>query len=121
MAEAEKPKKKKGGPQPGSGRPKLQIDGESVYQLALIHCTIPEIASVLRCDQSVIKDRFSTDLHRGHESGQMSMKRKMHEVAMSGDVKMLIWLSKQRLKYRDSQPDEATRITFNVYTNEVPE
>lgn len=113
-------KKKKGGPMPGSGRPLKEITEEQVHRLALIHCTIPEIAAVLDCAESTIKDRFSAVLHKGHRDGQMSMKRKMHEVAMAGDVKMLIWLSKQRLGYKDVQPEEATQIHFNVHVNEVP-
>lgn len=115
-------KKKKGGPQPGAGRPLKDVSAESVYKLALIHCTIPEIAATLGCAESTIKDRFSADLHRGHQEGQKSLKRKMHEVALEaqGDTKMLIWLSKQRCGYKDVQPEEATQVHFNVYTNEVP-
>lgn len=115
-------KKKFGGKQEGAGRHKLDIDAESVYKLGLIHCTIPEVASVLNCAESTIKDRFSADLHRGHQDGQMSLKRKMHKVALDGDgdTKMLIWLSKQRCGYKDVQPEEATQVHFNVYTNEVP-
>jgi hypothetical protein len=113
-------KKKFGGAQEGAGRPLKEINADQVYRLALIHCTIPEIASTLCCAPSTIKDRFSADLHRGHEEGQMSLKRKMHEVAMNGDTKMLIWLSKQRLGYKDVMPEEATQVNFNVYTTEVP-
>ena|SRR5277367_2356013 len=113
-------KKKFGGPQEGSGRPKLAINEQSVRDLALIHCTIPEIASVLHCSQDTIKVRFSSALHKGWEEGQMSLKRKMHDVAMAGDTKMLIWLSKQRLGYKDTMPEMATQMNFNVYTNEVP-
>lgn len=105
-----------------NGRHKLDIDGRSVYELGKIHCTIPEVAAVLGCAPSVIKDRFSADLHRGHEDGQMSLKRKMHQKALDGvgDTQMLIWLSKQRLGYKDKQPEEATQVNFNVFVNEVP-
>lgn len=107
-----------------SGRHKLGIDADSVYRLGLIHCTVAEVAATLNCAQSTIYDRFSEDLHRGHEEGQMSMKRKMHAKAMgtdmTGDTSMLIWLSKQRLSYKDKQPDEATQTNFNVYVNEIP-
>lgn len=113
-------KKKKGGVMPGSGRPLKEINEDQVYRLALIHCTIPEIASTLDCGISTIKDRFSAVLQRGHEEGQMSLKRKMHEVAMAGDTKMLIWLSKQRLGYKDVQPEEATQVHFNVNVVEIP-
>lgn len=103
-----------------NGRPPAQIDPDEVYKLALIHCTVPEIASVVGCHQSVIYDRFSEFLQKGHENGQMSLKRKMHEVAMAGDTKMLIWLSKQRLGYKDTMPDSAQVLNFNVIVNEIP-
>lgn len=113
-------KKKFGGVQEGAGRPLLPITEDEVYKLALIHCTVSEIASVLDCSRDTIEERFSRILHKGWEDGQMSLKRKMHKVAMEGDTKMLIWISKQRLGYKDIQPEEATQVNFNVYTNEVP-
>lgn len=102
------------------GRPKKDIDGTQVYELALIHCTAEEIAAVLHCHKDTIYARFSDDLQRGHLEGQKSLKRKMHEVAMNGDTKMLIWLSKQRLGYKDQLPEDATQISFNVFCKEVP-
>lgn len=105
-----------------NGRHKLDIDPESVYSLAKIHCTAKEIAAVLNCHVDTIYARFSDVLQRGHEDGQASLKRKMHQKALdgAGDTQMLIWLSKQRLGYKDKQPEEATQVNFNVYVNEVP-
>ncbi len=104
------------------GRPKVQITAQQVYDLAKIHCTANEISASLNCATSVIYDHFSESLRRGHEDGQMSLKRKMHEKAFAGngDTTMLIWLSKQRLGYKDKQPEEQTQINFNVFINEVP-
>lgn len=103
-----------------NGRKLKDVDPEKVFELAKIHCTAEEIASVLGCSKSVIYDRFSEVLRAGHETGQMSLKRKMHEKAESGDTQMLIWLSKQRTGYRDKPQDEATEVNFNVFVNEVP-
>jgi hypothetical protein len=105
-----------------NGRKKKNIDPAQVFRLAHIHCTVNEIASVLGCAVSVIYERFPEQLRRGHEEGQMSLKRKMHEKAFAGvgDTTMLIWLSKQRLGYKEKQPEEATQLHFNVYVNEVP-
>lgn len=105
-----------------AGRHKLDINADSVFRLAKIHCTAAEIASVLRCSRETIYDRFSDDLHRGHEEGQMSIKRKMHEKAFKGDgdTQMLIWLSKQRCDYKDRRHEEETNTTFNISIKEVP-
>jgi hypothetical protein len=105
----------------GPGRPKKDLDVDLIKKLASIHCTKEEIASVLGCHRDTLYARFSDILQQGDEEGKMSLKRKMHEVAMSGNVQMLIWLSKQRLGYKDRQPDEVAQTTFNVYVNEVPE
>jgi hypothetical protein len=113
-------KKKRGGIQPGAGRPLKEIDPKMVFELASIDCTDSEIAKCFGCNESTIKDRFSTLLREGRAAGCRSMKRKMHEVAYSGDTKMLIWLSKQRLGYKENQPEAAQHIYFNVMVNEVP-
>ncbi len=105
-----------------TGRPKVQITAQQVYDLAKIHCTADEISACLNCHTSVIYDSFSESLRKGHQDGQQSLKRKMHEKAFAGngDTTMLIWLSKQRLGYKERQPEEATQINFNVFINEVP-
>lgn len=115
-------KKRFGGPQEGSGRPLLPIDPDQVYRLAEIHCTVKEIASILNCSEDTIFERFSDTLHRGWNHGQMSLKRKMHKIALDdeGDGKMLIWLSKQRCAYKEQQPEDATQINFNVFCREIP-
>lgn len=101
---------------------RLDINPESVFRLGLIHCTIEECASVLGCSTGIIKSRFLPDLRRGHEEGQMSLKRKLHEKAFkgAGDTQVLIFLAKQRLGYRDRMPDEAPNVQFCVYVNEIP-
>lgn len=107
-------------PEYNPGRPPLDILPDDVFKLALIHCTANEIASVLNCHVDTIYARFSDVLRRGHEEGQMSLKRKMHQKAMDGDTSMLIWISKQRLGYRDKPADEDQSVQINVYTNESP-
>lgn len=102
------------------GRPKVNLDVDLIKKLASIHCTKAEIASIVGCHVDTLYARYSDILRAGDEEGKMSLKRKMHEVAMHGDVKMLIWLSKQRLGYKERQPDEVAQTTFNVYVNEVP-
>ncbi len=102
------------------GRPKKDIDPKLVFELAHIHCTDDEIASVLGCATSTLQLRFSGVLRDGRQDGQKSLKRKMHEIAMNGDTKMLIWLSKQRLGYKDTIPEHHTHTVFNVICKDIP-
>jgi hypothetical protein len=102
------------------GRPLKQIDGELVKKLAAIHCTKNEIAAVVGCNPDTLYARFSEVLRLGDEEGKMSLKRKMHEVAMKGNVSMLIWLSKQRLGYVDKQAENNVQANYTVIINELP-
>lgn len=107
-------------PKNKGGRPKKDIDPNLVYDLAKIHCTKEEIAIIVGCHVDTLYARFSDVLRKGDEEGKNSLKRKMYEVAMQGNVQMLIWLSKQRLGHKDRQPEEAPNTVINVQINEVP-
>ncbi len=102
------------------GRPKKEIDPELVRSLAMIHCTKEEIASIVKCSRETLYARFSDVLREGDDQGKQSLKRKMHEIAMRGNVQMLIWLSKQRCGYKDKQPDELPNTVINVQITDVP-
>lgn len=92
-----------------------------VKKLSMIHCTKEEIATILGCCRDTLYARFSDTLREGDEEGKMSLKRKMHEIAMKGNVHMLIWLSKQRLGYKDRQPEGAQQVNIKLNVNEVPQ
>jgi hypothetical protein len=107
-------------PKNKGGQPKKMLDENMLVTMASEDCTVKEIASVLNCHVDTIYARYSETLRKGRDQGNCSLKRKMFEVAMSGSIPMLIWLSKQRLGYKDQQPEDAQQISFNVFTNEVP-
>ena len=83
------------------GRPLKPIDPKQVEQLAAIDCTLEEIASVVGCSVDTLSRRFAGVIQRGRENGKASLKRMMWKAASSGNVAMQIWLSKNRLGYRD--------------------
>lgn len=83
------------------GRPKLVLDEEQITKLAAINCSLAEMAAVLNCDVKTLTSRFSHVIEKGRETGKMSLKRKQYEVAMSGNVTMLIWLGKIMMDQRD--------------------
>lgn len=105
---------------PGGKPARTDVTHKEVYDLATIHCTIEEIAAVLGTTRDHIYTKHADALRRGHENGQMSLKRKMHKVALEGDTKMLIWLSKQRLGYKEQYPDIAQQVHFNIITQDIP-
>lgn len=90
-------------------RPKKEISEEQVIKLAEINCSYSEMAAVLGCDESTLTRRFAQVIQKGREGGKMSLKRKQYEVAMSGNVSMLIWLGKQTL----GQSEKVEQINSN--------
>ena len=84
-------------------RPKKKIDAEQVKKLAAIHCTNEEIASVVGCSKDTLERRFAAILKDGRAAGKMSLKRKQYELAMNGNVTLLIWLGKILLGQREEQ------------------
>jgi len=86
-------------------RPKKNISEEQVLQLAAINCSYAEMGAVLDCDESTLTRRFAQVIQKGRETGKMSLKRKQWEVAMGGNVTMLIWLGKQNLGQTDKMEE----------------
>jgi hypothetical protein len=94
------------------GRPRLTFDLRQVEELGRIQSTQAEVAAVLGCGLSTVKDRLANDTEfsdayqRGLESGKSSLRRLQWKSAVSGNVTMQIWLGKQYLGQQDKQMTE---------------
>lgn len=93
------------------GRPKKQFDWESFQKLCDIQCTIEEIARFFNLSVDTIERRvkekykitFAEHYKIASAQGKMSLRRKQFEIALNGNVGMLIWLGKQYLGQTDKQ------------------
>ncbi len=94
-SKAPKKKGKKGGKRPGAGRPLVEVDEKIVVALAAVGCTVDEVASYVGCSKSVLYDRFSDVLEKGHNQQKVTIRRQQHAIMMTGDRGMAIWLGKQ--------------------------
>lgn len=83
------------------GRPKIEIDAKEVEKLASWGCKVKEIADWFGVTDDTIIRRFSEELAKGRANLQMSLRRKQIDVALKGNVSMLIWLGKQMLDQKD--------------------
>ena len=90
------------------GRPKKNIDPELVRELAHIHCTMEEIASVCKCSVDTLENRFSDVIKEGRNEGKKSLRRYQWEAAKKGNTAMLIWLGKQLLKQKEPKTEIET-------------
>lgn len=100
------------------------IDLAQVHAMAKIGCTTEEVAALLFVSPEWVRDRlndtveFARAVELGLAEMKMSLRRKQYEVAMSGDVRMLIWLGKQLLDQRDKTDVKEDR-TVNVMVTEA--
>lgn len=86
----------------GPGRPRKPVDKDLIYKLAAIHCSNPEISSIVGISVDTLQRKYNDIIHAGKDSGKQKLRRKMWESAMNGNVTMMIWLSKNILGYTDS-------------------
>jgi len=102
-------------------RPELEIDADMVEKLASIGCTTKEIASVCECSTDTLERRFAANIAKGKERGKTSLRKKQYEVAMTGNVTMLIWLGKQMLDQKEknelSSADNGFKVILEDYSS----
>lgn len=92
-----------------AGRPKLEFDWELFDKLCGLQCTKREIAEVMELSEDTIDRRCITErgvnfaVHWDQKAsiGRVSLRRKQFEIAMGGNIVMLIWLGKQLLGQSD--------------------
>jgi len=95
-------------------RPRIAINWSEFDKLCNIHCTLVELAEWFGCSEDTIeravrrehKLSFAEYYKRKSSRGKISLRRKMFETAQSGNVIMMIWLSKNWLGFRDKPEEE---------------
>ena len=86
-----------------AGRPKIQIDYNTVEKLANIQCTQEEIASFLGVSVRTLQrdEEFCRIYKKGQDNGKMSLRRIQYKLAEKNTA-MAIFLGKQYLGQRDN-------------------
>ena len=79
------------------GKKDISIE-KQVEKLASFGLTNKEIAEALGYDDSTLKRKFENFLIKGKAILKQRLKKKQIQVAMQGNVSMLIWLGKQYLE-----------------------
>lgn len=104
-----------------AGRPKFEVDYNTVEKLAHIQCTYGEIASFLGCSVDRLKrdEEFITRYKKGAEGGRMSLRRYQFKLAEKNTA-MAIWLGKQYLGQRDNLDINQEQLTRVTIVNSLP-
>ena len=98
------------------GRPKLNIDPETVRKLARLHCTMQEMADFFGCHRDTLHNNFSAEITKGRAEGNISLRRKQWQVAVEkGNPVLLIWLGKQMLGQVNERLDSDTDAPLPIY------
>jgi hypothetical protein len=98
------------------GRPCKEIDEEQFEKLCSFFCSKLEIASFFDISDDTLDrwckktygEGFAVVWDKKSSKGRISLRRKQIEVAMSGNVTMLIWAGKQYLGQRDKEDIDLT-------------
>jgi len=80
-----------------AGRPAYNIDERVVAAMAKVGGTLPEIAAHFGCSERVLTTRFAEVIATARASRKIRLRQKQYQVALEGNVGMLIWLGKQEL------------------------
>ena len=100
------------------GRPKIKIDAALVEKLAGIGCPNKEIASIVGCSVDTLDRHFADVITKGRENGKTRIRQKQIQMALGGNVAMLIWVGKNMLGQTDKQEisglESASTVTINL-------
>ena len=83
------------------GRPKLELSETAISALAERGLTQEDCAAVLGCSVDTIQRRYLAVYNTGFTKAKASLRRKQFEMAIGGNVTMLVWLGKNLLGQRD--------------------
>ena len=86
---------------------------KQVQKLASFGLTNKEIAEALAYDENTMKRNFEIFLIKGRANLKQRLKNKQIQVALGGNVVMLIWLGKQYLDQKDRM-EETGDYNLNV-------
>lgn len=82
------------------GRPKADIDLKLVEELAAIGCTQMDIAEAIGVGLRTLQERgddFRTAYSKGRSAQKSSLRRKLYQLAMQGNVKALLFACERDL------------------------
>lgn len=91
-------------------RPKKDIDARAVEEAIAHGNTVEDAAAILGVSPDTLERRFAGDIKKGRANMRSSLRKRQFELAIAGNVGMLVWLGKNLLgqseKVQHSGPGE---------------
>lgn len=100
-------------PKRGRGRPRKPVDEKLISDLARIHCTVDEIASIAGVSRDTLDRNYAELIENGKRDGKASLRRVQYKAAVDGNPTMMIWLGKNLLQQSD-KIEQKTETTVTV-------
>ena len=105
-----------------AGRPRKKFDWSAFEKLCYLNCSEEEIASFFECAVSTLQRavrwhygvNFAQINLERKNGGKIKLREKQMEVALNGNVTMLIWLGKQMLNQSDKAEIDAGAGINNI-------
>ena len=95
-------------------RPRKPVDPKKVFEMARVGCTSEEIAGCLGVSKSTIDHRFCKPLKEGGNWLRHTLKRKLFQMALNGNVPAMIFAAKVYCGLKEPRDDA---VTVNVSAN----
>jgi len=90
-----------------AGRPKLELNEETIFKLASLNVSVKDIADILQCSKRALENNYLDVINEGRANLKTSILRKQYEVGITDkNVTMLIWMGKQHLGQADKKAVE---------------
>lgn len=101
------------------GRPRKILDASRVTELACKGYSVTEIAAIFNVSDDTLHRNFAAEIARGRALCAGELRARQFQVAMSGDVRMLIYLGRIWLGQRPS-PSLCPRCQRAESNSEAP-
>lgn len=103
------------------GRKTCFLNTKKLFELAQTLLPEETIAAIMDCSVDTLTKHYNGVLQAGREHRKNALSQKLwHKALIEGDTRMLIWLSKQHLGYREQWPDMQQNTQINVFTQDIP-
>lgn len=98
-------------------RPRKVLDPKKIEAMASVGCTPEEIASLLDASPRTIRGRFCRPYQKGHDKLCHTIKRKLYQMTLDGNVAAMIFAAKVYCGLREN-PDTVINVSATATGNQ---